>query len=283
MTKETTQAAGLQEAFPAFALARPFLKWAGGKRQLIRELTARAPANYGRYWEPFLGGAALFFALNTTKATLSDLNPRLIRTYRGVQKNAAAVIDRLSRMPNDESFFLSQRKRNIDQCDDTELAAWMIYLNRTAFNGLYRVNRKGRFNVPFGHYKQPNICDENNLLAVAGVLTGVEIVLGDFETITRNTEPGDFVYFDPPYAPLSEYSDFTRYTAEPFNLEDHARLRDVATRLKCKGVTVVLSNSDTSVVRDLYGKDFEINSVMANRHISAKGSARRKVGEVIIY
>ena len=283
MHRESTQPVDLQEKFSGFAVAKPFLKWAGGKRQLIRELIARAPKQYRRYWEPFLGGAALFFALNPRRATLSDLNPRLTRTYRGIQQNAAAVIKRLSNMPNEEAFFLSQRKRDIDQCDDTELAAWMIYLNRTAFNGLYRVNRKGQFNVPFGHYKKPKICDQNNLFTVAQQLEGVEIAEGDFERIAANAKRGDFVYFDPPYAPIGRHSDFTRYTSESFNVDSQVRLCDLARRLKRNGVNVLLSNSDTPIVRDLYADSFAIDSVLVNRHISAKGSARGKVGEVIIY
>ena len=262
--------------------AKPFLKWAGGKRQLLQHLRSRVP-EHGTYHEPFIGGGALFFDTAPTAAVLADFNKRLVRTYRSVRDNPEAVIDRLVDYPNEKQFFLRMRQRDIDQEADEELAAWMIYLNRTGFNGLYRVNQKNGFNVPFGRYKNPKICDAENILACSKRLEGVEILHSDFRTVEDRAKPGDFVYFDPPYVPASDTASFTAYTKNGFNLEDQAELRDLARRLKEKGVSVLLSNSSVPEVHALYAEGFERIEIFANRAINSNAAKRGKVAEALIW
>ena len=223
--------------------ARPFVKWVGGKRQLLPRLLPHVPQRFGRYFEPFVGGGALFFSLAPEFAALNDGNARLVRTYRTIRDRVEDVVALLRTYPHDRDFFMSLRAVDIDAGTDVEVAAWFIYLNRTAFNGLYRVNSRGGFNVPFGRYKNPTICDAENLRACAAILKGASITHGDFEAVVADAHPGDFVYFDPPYVPLTATSDFTSYTAEGFTDADQVRLRDVALRLKAGGVAVMLSNS----------------------------------------
>jgi len=262
--------------------AKPFLKWAGGKRQLLEHLRSRVP-EYGTYHEPFIGGGALFFDLAPEKAVLADYNDRLVRTYRSIRDNPEAVIDRLAGYPNEKSFFLRMRERDIDKESDEELAAWMIYLNRTGFNGLYRVNQKNGFNVPFARYKNPKICDAENLRACSKRLENVEVLQGDFRTVEDRVKPGDFVYFDPPYVPASDTSSFTAYTKKGFNLNDQAELRDLARRLKEKGVSVLLSNSSVPEVHALYAEGFERIEIFANRAINSNAAKRGKVAEALIW
>jgi DNA adenine methylase len=271
-----------QETFSGLAKVRPFLKWAGGKRQLLKALLPRIPRTYGKYHEPFVGGGALFFALQSREAILGDTNARLIRTFRGVQHRTEAVISRLSQMPVSREFFNAQRLSPIDQASDTDLAAWFIYLNRTGYNGLYRVNRRGEFNVPFGRYENPKICDPENLRACSKALAGTTLVLGDFEGVLNHAEQGDLVYFDPPYIPVSINSSFTRYTAEQFRLADHRRLRDVALELKRRRVHVLLSNSVAPEVYALYEKDFRIEKLQATRFVNSDPLGRGTVTETLI-
>lgn len=261
---------------PNGAGARPFLKWAGGKRQLIPQLLKHVPAYSGRYFEPFVGGGAMFFALQPDEAVLADVNRRLMRAYGGVRYDVDGVIGRLQDYPFDKGFFLKLRAENIDaKIDDVEVACWLIYLNKTAFNGLYRVNKKGAFNVPWGKYKNPTICDEQNLRAVSLVLRRAELVCGDFEYAVRGAKQGDLVYFDPPYVPASSTSNFTSYSEDKFDLNEQVRLRDVALALKKRGVHVMVTNSNTKTVRDLYGIDgFKIRRVKAKGSVAAKGTSR---------
>ena len=183
---------------------RPFLKWAGGKRQLLPALRRHAPKTFDRYVEPMIGGGALYFALRPAKALLCDANPRLIRTYAALRDDVEAVIERLSQYPHDRDFFLWLRAQDADALSEVEVAAWMIYLNHTAYNGLYRVNSEGRFNVPFGRYVAPRICDAVNLRACAKLLQGADLRCGDFEAVMSEVGRGDFVYCDPPYSPASK-------------------------------------------------------------------------------
>lgn len=261
---------------------RPFLKWAGGKRALAPELLKFVPVQFGTYHEPFVGSGALFFTLKPHGAVLYDTNLRLIRTWRAIRDDVEAVITRLGSYSYDKEFFLEMRKRDIDRESDAEVAAWFIYLNRTAYNGLYRVNRRNVFNVPFGRYSNPMICDADNLRACSKMLQGVKLLNADFADVLELAEYGDFVYFDPPYVPLSPTSSFTSYTTNGFGLEDHVRLRDVALALKRRGVSVMVSNSSTSFVRDLYANGFEIIEVLAPRSIGCKASSRGAATEVII-
>ncbi len=260
----------------------PVLKWAGGKRQLLPALRRLAPARFGRYFEPFVGGGALFFALAPKSAVLGDANLRLIRTYRGVRDSVDDVIALLRTYPHDADFFYALRDVDIDARSDAEVSAWFIYLNRCGYNGLYRVNRSNRFNVPFGRYKDPRICDAPALLAASRALKGTELVPGDFEAAVADAKRGDFVYFDPPYAPLSPTSSFTSYTSRGFGYEEQARLRDVARRLKRAGVTVILSNSSAPQIRDLYAKGFRITEVPATRRVNSKVAGRGAVAELVI-
>ncbi len=273
-------AAGFEPAPPP----RPFLKWVGGKRQLLPELLATKPKLFGTYHEPFVGGGALFFAMRPKRAVLSDSNSRLVRTYRGVRDHVEEVIERLERYKplHSKAFFYELRALPIDQRSDAEVAAWFIYLNKTAFNGLYRVNSKNQFNVPLGRYKNPCICDSENLRACSKALSSVEILLEDFSAVAGRAREGDFVYFDPPYVPLSATSLFVGYTAEGFGAEHQTKLRDVARVLKRKGVSVMLSNSAAGLVRELYGGSFEIREVLASRAVNCQAKGRGKIHELII-
>jgi DNA adenine methylase len=263
--------------------AKPFLKWAGGKRQLLAQLDRFVPARFGTYHEPFVGGGALFFHLAPAKAVLTDNNDRLVRAYRGVRDGVERVIRLLSSYPHDKEFFLSFREHDVDRDSDAEVAAWMIYLNKTGFNGLYRVNSQNRFNVPFGRYTDPNICDEDGLRACSRALADADLPLGeDFTSVLHRAKKGDFVYFDPPYVPLSASSSFTSYTSEGFGLAEHARLRDVALDLKQRGVHVLLSNSSAPAVLELYAEGFTVERVDAQRAVNSKASGRGPVTELII-
>lgn len=262
--------------------AHPFLKWVGGKRQLLPELLARVPARYGTYHEPFLGGAALFFAMQPKRAVLSDSNLRLIRTYRAVRNDVEEVIHRLKAMAYDRKLYEEIRAMEIDDFDDVGVAIWMLYLNRCGFNGLYRVNRAGKFNVHFGRYTNPKICDEDNLRACSAVLQSASIEHRSFEGIVDHANSGDFVYFDPPYVPLSATSVFTSYTSDGFRASDQEHLRDAAAYLSRHGVHVLLSNSSAPAVHDLYGDGFRIELVSARRNVNSKTTARGAVKECLI-
>lgn len=272
--------------------SRPFIKWAGGKRRLLSELVPELPGDWGRYHEPFVGGGALFFDLAsrrvpelTSWAVLSDANRRLVRTYRAVRDAPERLIARLQQHAashGEESYYAVRALDPDAFVDDVEVAAWFIYLNKTAFNGLYRVNKKGRFNVPIGRYDNPNICDVDGILQASVALQGAELHHEGFEGVLDRAVAGDVVYFDPPYVPASKTASFTDYTQDGFSLADQARLRDTARALKERGVHVILSNSDTPMVRDLYRDQFELRHVLCGRSINSKGSQRGRVGELVI-
>jgi DNA adenine methylase len=262
--------------------ARPFLKWAGGKRQLLEDILPHVPPGMKRYHEPFLGGGALFFKLKPRQAILSDSNERLIRTYRGVRDAVEDVIALLNTYRNEKSFYLELRKKEVDGGTDAEVAAWMIFLNKTGFNGLYRVNSKNKFNVPFGDNAGTTFCDAENLRACAAALAGAQLEHEDFAGVGKRARRGDFVYFDPPYVPLSLTSYFTAYTKERFGPADQKRLRDVALALKERGVRVLLSNSSAQMVRDLYRDEFELISVSASRMVNSKADGRGRIAELLI-
>lgn len=267
-------------------MARPFLKWAGGKRQLLPQLLQLVPKKYGRYWEPFVGGGALFFDLQPEKATLSDACYPLAQAYLGVRDDVRGVIRRLALCKNEKEFFMRKRAampkvRNGTDPSSAEWAAWVIYLNKTCFNGLWRVNKKGEFNVPFAGNKNSTVHLDRYTLGVASVaLRKAEIYCGDFADI--KPERGDFVYFDPPYAPLTATSDFTSYTKDKFGVADHVRLRDFALELRERGVHVLISNSSGPLVRGLYASRFRITEVAARRSINSAGDKRGNVKELLI-
>jgi len=263
-------------------IGRPFIKWVGGKRQLLPSLLQHAPSNLSTYFEPFIGGGALFFAMRPKRAVVADVNARLIRTYKGVQKNVEDVIRLLRSYPHNQTFFYRFREEKIDAGSDAEVAAWFIYLNKTCFNGLYRVNRDNRFNVPFGRYANPSICDEPTLRACSEALSGTELLVEDFAAVVAKAKRGDFVYFDPPYVPLSATSSFTSYTSNGFGHVEQTRLRDTAKNLRKRGVRVLLSNSSAPFVRSLYAKGFELIEVSATRVVNSKANARGAIVELLI-
>jgi len=262
---------------------KPFVKWAGGKRQLLTEIRHLIPLNYRTYHEPFLGGGAVFFELSPVSAFLSDSNERLVRCYIGIQKYVEEVISLLKEYSKKRSrqFFLKMRKWDIDHASDAEVAAWFIFLNKTGFNGLYRVNSKNLFNVPYGDNKNAQICDEENLKACSAALEQARIGCEDYSAVLNRAEPGDLVYFDPPYMPLSATSYFTSYTAKGFTREDQIKLRDVALDLKRRGVHVLLSNSSSAA--EFYPtREFSRTRVMAARPVNSNAAGRGKIEELLI-
>lgn len=263
--------------------AQPFLKWAGSKRQLAPQLLKHVPRNYsGRYFEPFVGGGAMFFSLMPERAVLADTNERLIRTYRAVASDVESVIHGLGTYPIDKRFFLELRTKPVDECpSDVEVACWLIYLNKTAFNGLYRVNKKGIFNTPWGKYKNPKTCDEPRLRAAALMLRRAEIRCCDFNEAVADAQKGDLVYFDPPYVPRTSTANFTSYTRDGFGLNDQIRLRDCAAELKRRGVHVMLTNSDTPIVRELY-EDFDVRRLSARGSVAASHKSRGKRTDLLV-
>lgn len=269
------------------AVIRPFLKWVGGKRQLLPELWKSVPETFGRYVEPFVGGGALFFELRARgwsgRAILNDVNWHVAQTYRAVSESVEDVIRALRRLRYDKAQYLALRAKMPNDIEHTavEAAVWTIYMNRCGFNGLWRVNKKGQFNVPFGRYTNPTICDEPVLWGASAALQVARIMNGDFEGSLISVKRGDLVYFDPPYVPVSATANFTGYAKDGFNLDDQKRLRDCAARLKRLGAHVILSNADVPLVRELY-KGFHIRAVSARRNVNSKASSRGAVGEVII-
>lgn len=264
---------------------KPFVKWAGGKRQLLTEILKHVPPACETYHEPFVGGGALFFALSPgrvfTKAFLSDSNERLVRCYKGIKNNVGDVITLLKDFKGSRSFYMKMRDRDIDRESDEEVAAWFIFMNKKGFNGLYRVNSKNRFNVPFGDNKNAQICDEDNLMACHHALAHAEIHREDFASVRERAKPGDFVYFDPPYKRVSATSYFTSYTPKGFTEQDQERLRDVALDLKARGVRVLLSNSWTA--KSLYeGRKFDVSDVLAARAVNSRADRRGKITELLI-
>ncbi len=264
---------------------RPFLKWAGGKGQLLEQLWPLLPAGpFAQYFEPFVGSAALFFALRPKSATLSDVNRELIDCYRAVKGHVDDVIAALEQHRYDEVRYYEVREQQPAALALAARAARTIYLNKTGYNGLYRVNRAGRFNVPFGRYTNPGFRSPEsleNLRACARALRGARVCVRDFGEVVRHAKKGDFVYFDPPYVPLSDTSDFTLYVPGGFGPEEQARLATVVDALTGAGVVVMLSNSDTPMVRELYAR-YRIDTVTAARSINSRASRRGKVREVVV-
>lgn len=265
---------------------QPFLKWAGGKRRLVPQILARLPDRIGTYYEPMVGGAAVFFALAAqrrfSRAVLADSNPELVTTYRAIRDEPERVIELLGDMPYDRDTY--QAVRATTPGGQPETAARMIYLNRTGFNGLYRVNRKGEFNVPFGgRYVNPTICDPERIYACSRALQGVELVACAFEALNLDQAgPGDAVYFDPPYLPSSTTAKFTQYTDQPFGEAEHRKLAELYRLVVRQGAAALLSNSDTALTRELYS-DCPREVVMAARSINSAGGKRAKVRELLIF
>ena len=268
--------------------AAPFLKWAGGKGQLVDELLERAPRSFGRYHEPFVGGGALFFALEGEGrlrhgARLCDANAKLVTVWVTVQTRVEELIDRLTELEkknSEEEFYKIRAKVPKNPLD---ASARLLYLNRTCFNGLFRENASGGFNVPYGHYANPRIVDAENLRRVAGVLQGVEIACESFLESASHAKEGDFVYFDPPYDPVSKTSSFTAYARGGFGDNEHWALALCFQRLAERGVHVLLSNSDTPLTRELYQRpEFGFDTVQAARSINSKVERRGNVSEILV-
>ena len=260
--------------------AKPVLKWAGGKTQIIKQLIERSPKKFNKYIEPFFGGGALFFHLNPIKAIIADSNPELTNLYQCLATNPDKLIELLTSFRNEEDLFYSTRALEFNSLDPYHAAARTLYLNKTCFNGLYRVNKKGQFNVPYGRYANPKIGDPDILFAASEVLQRAMIYNGDYKAILReHAEPGDFIFLDPPYLPISKYSDFQRYTKEQFYEEDHRELAAEVHRLHELGCYVLLSNSNHPLVHELYDA-YKIEVLQTKRNINSK--ARGRTGEDII-
>lgn len=260
--------------------ATPFLKWAGGKTQLLPELLKYVPSRFDTYIEPFVGGGALFFELQPTRAILADSNPELINCYTIVRDKVEELITILSTYPYSQEFYYQLRQEYPE--DAVLRAARMIYLNRTCYNGLYRVNKKGQFNVPFGRYKKPVICDKEKLRAASYVLQRAELIYADYqETLRTYAQPGSFIYIDPPYHPVSQYSDFKRYTSEFFYAKDQQMLASTVKDLSQKGCSTLVSNSYCDFILDLY-QGCELIEVSARRNINKDPDKRAKIKEVLI-
>ena len=269
------------------AVGRPFLKWAGGKGRIVTELEARAPREFGAYFEPFVGSGAFFLALRATgrvsKACLADVNPALIDTWAVVRDQVEPLIRALRRHAarHDRDYFYQQRGRDPARLGPVGRAARLIYLNRTCFNGLYRENRAGQFNVPYGRYVRPRICDPDNLRAVSAALHGVRLACEPFEAVLGRARPGDFVYFDPPYQPRSPTASFTAYARSGFGERDQRRLADLVLELQRQGVAVLLSNSDTPLTRALYA-GFRTDTIQVRRSINRRADGRGRVPEIVV-
>jgi len=264
----------------------PFLKWAGGKRQLLAHIEALLPERIDTYFEPFLGGAAVFFRLAAgtrfRRAVLADANPELVNCYTAVRDDVDGVIAELHGYRNNSALYYRVRRRDPAKMSPPARAARLIYLNRCGYNGLYRVNSSGQFNVPFGRYRRPLICDEPRLRAAAAALQKAKIVCGDFSSTLKNVRAGDFAYLDPPYVPLSATSSFTSYAARDFGGADQERLAAVLRAFAARKVPALLSNSDCQTTRDLY-RDFErIDKVPARRAINSVGHGRGPVDEILV-
>ncbi|MFT3921362.1 MAG: DNA adenine methylase [Myxococcales bacterium] len=271
--------------------AGPFLKWVGGKGKLRHALGALMPSGVElmRHVEPFMGGGAMFFARAPERALLCDINPDLVRTYTTVRDHAGDLVRELAKLAkqHDKDSYYAVRERFNQRSGKTshklavERAAMFIYLNKTCFNGLYRVNRKGEFNVPMGAYKNPGILDTENLFAASARLASADIRCTSFETLLSEARPGDFVYMDPPYEPVSRTANFTSYAQDGFSQADQTRLRDVFRELDRRGAKLMLSNSDVPFIRELY-RGFQIDTVMAPRAVSCDASTRGPVKEVVV-
>ena len=268
---------------------KPLVKWAGGKRQLLPHIHAALPADAPRrFYEPFIGGGAVLFSLEPARARVNDLNGELINLYEVVRDGVDELIAELAGYPNETEFFYALRAADRDAqrfatLSPVERAARTLYLNRTCYNGLYRVNAAGQFNAPFGRYKNPTICDEGTLRAVHRYFADNDVAFsqGDFAAAVAEAREGDFVYFDPPYDPVNVTSSFTGYQKGGFDRTEQERLKEVCDDLDRRGVKFLLSNSATDFIRELYA-DYEVGIVGATRAINSVGSRRGKVDEVLV-
>ena len=268
-------------------ITRPFLKWAGGKRQLLPILTKSIPKKYDTYFEPFVGAGALLFDLQPKKAVINDTNKDLINCYIVIRDNLDELIEDLKKYKNEEEYFYQirdlDRKDSFRDKTPVEKASRTIFLNKTCYNGLFRVNSQGYFNVPFGRYKNPKYVDSDILKSIQEYLinNSVTILNCDFEEAVKDAKKGDFIYFDPPYHPLSKTSSFTGYGVNGFSEDEQERLHRVFSELDRRGCSVMLSNSATDFIYNLYG-GFNIKTIQANRNINSNATGRGKIDEVLV-
>jgi DNA adenine methylase len=263
--------------------AAPILKWAGGKNGLISQFAPHFPrrSDFKRYLEPFLGGAAVFFYLQPEQSFLFDLNAQLVEVYTVLRDDVEGLINALKLHFNDRDYFYTTRAQDPSKLTPVERASRFIFLNRTCYNGLYRVNRQGQFNVPYGDYKNPTICDDPGLRAASAALQSAMLEVADFEIVLEYAQIHDLVYFDPPYEPLSRTSSFTSYTSNGFTSADQYRLAEVFTTLDARGCFLMLSNSNTTLIRELY-RDFHLYEINARRAINSKGNGRGVIKELLV-
>ena len=265
--------------------AKPFIKWVGGKRQLLPNIINNMPLEFNNYYEPFMGGGALFFHLNHNKSFLNDINEELVNLYKVVKEDVELLIEDLKKHKNTKEYFYKIRNQDreevYEKMSTIEKASRFIYLNKTCFNGLYRVNKKGQFNTPFGSYNNPKIVDSENLRLASESLKYTIISQGSFHLLEDKIKKNDFIYLDPPYAPLSATSNFTSYTKENFDLKMQEELRDFCDRIHKKGAYFLLSNSSAPLIYDLY-KNYDIEEVLASRNINSKGDSRGKIKELLV-
>lgn len=260
---------------------KPFLKWAGGKSQMLPDIMRLAPRSFNKYIEPFIGGGAVYFKLNHPISIISDLNEDLIITYQQVKKNVSEIIDILKTYKNEESFFYKIRGINPEKLNDAERAARLIYLNKTCFNGLFRVNKKGEFNTPYGK-RNNDFLNEENLIGASECLTGASIYHSDYKKVLKkHAKKGDFIFLDPPYQPVGKFSDFKRYTKEQFYENNQIELAELFKELKEMGCYVILTNSDHPFILDLY-KDFRIEVVVTKRLISSNANTRTGIDIMVL-
>ncbi|MBU4348301.1 DNA adenine methylase [Patescibacteria group bacterium] len=267
-----------------------FVKWAGGKGQLIEQFNPYFPKEINRYFEPFVGSGAIFFHIiqnyNPKEILLSDINKELINTYKIIKNDTSKLIVKLKELKNQhtklgKSFYLKIREQNPQELNKIERAARFIYLNKTCFNGLYRVNSKGKFNVPMGGYKNPDIVQEEKLKLVSSLLKKVKLKIMPFENIVNLVKKGDFIYFDPPYYPLKKGNSFTTYTKDKFMEKEQEKLAEVYKDLHKKGCKIMLSNSDTEFTKKLYS-NFNIKTVKARRVINSDANGRGLINEILV-
>jgi DNA adenine methylase len=276
-------------------IAKPFLKWVGGKTKLVPELVEMFPKKFNNYFEPFVGGGALFYEViqkyNVGFSSINDINKKLIIAYKQIKQNPKKLISLLKTIDDEykklsleekEKYFYSIRKKyNEETIDDKTTASYLIFLNKTCFNGMYRENSKGQYNIPFGDQKNPNICDKENILGVSKCLKNTEITDYSFEESVKKCKKNDLIYFDPPYYPVNATSSFTAYSKSSFGEIEQKKLKEVFTDLANRGCFVMLSNSHTPFIKELY-KDFHINYRYAARSINSKGDKRGKIKEVVV-
>lgn len=271
---------------------RPFLKWVGGKARLLPSISEYYPDSYERYFEPFVGGGAMFFSIQPQTAHINDLNLVLISAYKHIRDDVEALIKALRGLEEEyyllpsledkKIFYLEQRTLfNSLPHETLEKTVLLIFLNKTCFNGMYRENSKGGFNVPFGQHLRPTICDVNNLRSISEALAHTIITHSSYEDAVADAKKDDFIYFDPPYHPLNPTSSFTSYQAGGFSEKDQIKLRDEFKRLSDLGCKVMLSNSDAPLINELY-KDFNIHKIYAARSINSNGAKRGKILEVLV-